>query len=126
MIWIYALLACETVEHCTEEVHPSVTVSVVDYQGAPIQQAQVFFSVDGEAEEEAILFTDSSWVTSFEEPGIFRVRALIGSDYNIVSDCEAINEQTKEVQIGLADNSCHVDGEHLTFVFTPADANCVE
>jgi hypothetical protein len=126
MIWLFAFFACETVEHCTEEVHPSVTVSVVDYQGAPIQQAQVFFSVDGDDEEEAILFTDSSWVTTFEEPGTFRVRALVGSDYNIVTECVEINEQVKQVQIELADNSCHVDGEHLTFVFTPSDANCIE
>ena len=126
MIWLLALFACETVEYCTEESRPSVTVSVVDYQGAPIQQAKVFFSVDGSEEEEAILFDDVSWVTSFDEPGSFRVRALVETDYTSFVDCENSNQQVKEVYIDLAENSCHVDGEHLTFIFTPSDANCLE
>ena len=126
MMWILAFLACETAEYCTEESHPSVTVSVVDYQGAPIQQAQVFFSVDGESEESAILYDDTSWVTSFDEPGNFRVRALIESEYTALDSCELENQQIKEVEIQLADNSCHVDGEHLTFIFTPSDASCSE
>ena len=131
MIWLLALLACETVEVCTEESHPSVTVSVVDYQGAPIQQAQVFYSVDGSEEVEAILFDDESWVTTFEEPGMFRVRAQLEASYSSSyerdsGDCDIQTQQTKEVVIDMAENSCHVDGQHLTFRFTPEDANCID
>ena len=103
-----------------------MTVSVVDYQGAPIQQAQVFFSVDGDIEEEAILYDESNWVTSFDEPGSFRVRALVESEYTALDSCAVQNQQIKEVNIQLADNSCHVNSEHLTFIFTPADVDCSE
>ena len=124
MFWLIGLLACETVEYCTEEAHPSVTVSVLDYQGAPIQQALVFFSVDGSMEEEAILFDETSWVTTFDEPGNFRVRALIDSEYATDSFCQFEMQQVKEVFVDQAPDSCHIESQHLTFVFTPDDADC--
>ncbi len=126
MIWLMTILACETAEYCTEEVQPSVTISVVDQQGAPIQQAQVFFSVDGSMEEEAILFSESNWVTTFEEPGDFRVRALVEAEVPSFEDCLYQEQQVQQVYVDMADNSCHVDGEHLTFVFTPTEYQCSE
>lgn len=99
--------ACfETVE-CTELAAVSVIVTVVDDQGTPMPEAQVFFSVDGAAEVACEGHDDAVFMCGYEELGEITVTASAVGGYT---------EDSETVFVELDEDGCHVVGQSVELV----------
>lgn len=88
---------------CTTEARSSVTVTVVDANGAPVNDAALEYSVDGGAKKECIVpgINASEYVCGFEEEGHFTITATSGiltgtATADVVADeCHVIGQTVK-------------------------------
>jgi hypothetical protein len=95
---------------CTEIAMSSVTVNVVDENGATVLGAEVLFSVDGGARQTCDAVADGEFVCGWEQAGIIEVTVAK----------EGYETLVESVEIGRTDDGCHVVGEVLTAVITSA------
>jgi hypothetical protein len=89
---------------CTLEARTSVGVTVLDARGAPISDATVTYSVDGEREEECVRFpflVDGRYICGWETAGTFRITARRGAE-------------TATATVSVSRGQCHVRSESVT------------
>lgn len=88
---------------CTTEARSSVTVTVVDANGAPVNDAALEYSVDGGPKKECTVLgiNASEYVCGFEEDGHFTITATSGTltgtaTADVVADeCHVIGQTVK-------------------------------
>jgi hypothetical protein len=107
MVALGALGACGGVD-CTANLATSVSVRVVDANGAAVPDAKVTYSVDGGASETAgcwdvVVAGCKQWIAGQERTGHFVVRAES-------ADGTKHDEATADVTEG----ECHVQGKSVT------------
>lgn len=103
LIPLLAVVGCESTQCKVGEVS-SVTVSVYDAQGRPLAPDLVTYAVDGEdgGECEALDASGTEFTCGVEETGSFVITVESGG---VVFQ--------KAVDVGLADDGCHVSGEFV-------------
>jgi hypothetical protein len=86
---------------CTTEARTSVSVNVVDANGAPVTDAMVTFSVDGSAPQACTSFDNSNFSCGMEQAGHFVIIASAGG-------------ATAKRELDVDADACHVEGQSLT------------
>jgi hypothetical protein len=94
-------------EACTDLAAVSVTATVEDAAGDPVDDADVVFTVDGGPDETACNFlSDGQYACGTEVEGEIAVTARKDG---FITD-------TDDTIVGLTADGCHVDGEELDLV----------
>ena len=90
---------------CDNSAVGSVTVSVVDTMGNPVEPQRVVYSVDGSenAACESLGGDNSEFVCGWEVDGAFEITVNTTS-----------GTYQEQVTVGLSLDGCHVQGEFLT------------
>jgi hypothetical protein len=92
-------------QECTEEVRPSVLVTMVDGAGAPLDDGEVSWAdaaIDGGSWTACDRWGDG-WACGQELPGLFDIRGT-------VADC---GQAWGQVQVGMTADACHVETEAI-------------
>ncbi len=87
---------------CTTEARPSVSVKVVDAQGAPVPDATLTFS-NGALVQDCVNMMNGLYVCGYEEDGPITVTATKGADTNM-----------QGVTVMQSPDGCHVEGQSIT------------
>lgn len=108
-MWLLtSLLACNVGVSCDEYAATSVSITVEDDTGAPIDDATVEYAVDDGPFEPCERYDlQSSWFCGIEEAGSF----VIQVDWNGVTDT---------VELEVEADACHVIPQSHTFVLSPS------
>jgi hypothetical protein len=94
---------------CSDEIRPSVRLTVLDAAGAPASDAEVSYTVDGAPSRRCVSLSVSpgAYTCGIEEEG------------RIVISAERAGE-TGEARTTVRADECHVDPEDVTLTLEPA------
>ncbi len=101
-------------EDCTAIAAVSVSVTVVDADGAAVPDATVTFTREGAEEAEPCEEGPDVYLCGYEVSGILTIRA------------EAAGFTTAETEVTVTEDECHVQGESVVLVLDPVDCPQVE
>lgn len=125
------LLACAEPPACTEEAVASVTVNVLDADGAPMPANVVhyYLNYDTEAgnqpEDAECINTDcSEWVAGWDQAGTFDVSVVAydGPQNAGPGSCSWTGQG--QATVSEAADGCHVEGQSIDIVL--ADYECLD
>jgi len=101
-------------QDCTAIAAVSVSVTVVDADGLPVDDAEVTYLREDADESESCEEFDGTFLCGYEVSGDIVVRA------------EADGYQPAEQTVFVAAGECHVDGESVELVLVPLDCPDIE
>jgi len=101
-------------QDCTSMAAVSVSVTVVDPDGASVPDATVTFIRENSAEAEPCESISGVYLCGYEVSGTLTIHA------------EADDFQSAETQVTVTEDECHVQGESIELVLQPVDCPAVE
>ena len=107
---------------CTEEIVPSVLISLVDESGEAITDAGVRYSIDGSA------FREASCSESAEAGGclVFMAGSDEPGEFLIIAQREGYIDAIETLDVGMDEYGCHVVTQELVLTMSPQEVACTE
>jgi hypothetical protein len=101
--------APDAIGACTTEARASVQVEVFGPDGAPLEEAEGTYTVDGGDPQDCLAALPGELVCGFEVPGAFEVTVT----------APGFAPQTAQAEV--VQGECHVETAQLDVTLTPAD-----
>jgi hypothetical protein len=114
MLLFASLLACVDETACTAIAVASTTVTLLDADGAPVPDATLTYTVDGEGPLPCDALGDGKYVCGYEASGRFVIEAKK----------EGYDVARAELDVGA--DECHPIPEAVTITLAAADSDCTD
>lgn len=109
------MAGCRTEQYCTDDLRPSVQITLADAQGIAIADASVRYQVNGgDWQDATCVSADESlcteWVAGHETEGT----------YNIEASKEGYETGSATTEVTMTDGDCHVDTQQVSITLNAA------